>query len=118
MLKLNPETIVKMPIVKNPFRVLTRDGCGCARGLSYVATHDYVDWGPLRVDEMGEDVSFDSPTAYFWVNSLEDSVLINEILRWEGRLLNDEPPESVKKDMIDWLVVNGYVEECLQKVSV
>lgn len=111
-IKFNLEKLVKVPVNDSGMITLEPSGCGCVRGIAYVASHDSVNWSfACKSFYMNKDVAADSYKAYHWVEEIKDDFLKDKILKLEHSLLNRlDTPEAIKKELIDFLVENGYVE--------
>ena len=126
--KFNLETLIKMP-VGDPRFFLYSDGCGCAFGVGYVASHTDIDWTPTKFDWMDspKPLAADCVAVVHWKSSLDKNdpvlfkifrsaefeMLVSSVVSDPPNLERLVPPDlvvKIKKELIEALAENGYVD--------
>lgn len=114
-IKLNLETIVKMPIVSDPTFYVTPDGCGCAFGIAFAAAGKELDFNSAYEGSKAANSNYE---VMKWKDSLrgDDPVLWNILRGLENKLFARNikcffTDEVFKKEMIDELTAAGHVGE-------
>ena len=110
-IKFDAEKLVTTPIIEGGKPFLSPTGCGCAKGIAYVACHEDIDWSPYKSEVSGTISNYcaaDNDKVARWAAALPHEIY-GILTKYEKQLFQDISGEQVKAEMIKELDAKGYL---------